>query len=342
MVKLTDIASHVGVSPRTVSVVLNGRGPKNRISRARIQQIRKAADQLGYRPSSAARNLRSQRSQQIGVLIRNRAANRFTHPLAWEFILGINEGLQQAGYLMVVARIDDVEADLADQSRVFSENALDAMIVLDFMPEAIEYRLGQLFRHTVWCDSNVWRDVGCIRRDERHAGRIVGDAAADLGYRQLAWLTYPDEQAQNHFSSVQRLSGLRETTEPHDIQVHVSPESQLHQPTPDTPIIQHMAAGGLVVADSIYQAQRLHRAGEKFDLRPGVDYGLMSTDDWQHLNRYWPDLSRATFDRFAMGVAAAAMALRMVDDGPDACPSRLMPGPFHPGDTARGPDPHRD
>jgi DNA-binding LacI/PurR family transcriptional regulator len=334
---LKQLADHVGVSVRTVSVVLNGRGPSSRISKQRIQQIHRAAAEIGYRPSSAARNLRKQRSRQVGVLIRNRPEDRFTHPLAYEYILGINEGLQEQGFVMVLARIGDVETDLKEQSRVFAEHALDAMIVIDHMPEAIEQRLSQLFPCNVWCDSNVWRDVGCIRRDERQAGRLIGQAAIDLGYREAHWLTYSPEVKSTHFSSKQRLDGLRGVFENKGFGLSIQPESVLDDPRQDSDLIGYMRCGGLVIADSIYQAQRLHRISEAFGLRPGHDYGLMCTDDWQHLNRYWPDLTRVGFNRFGMGKAAAAMALRMIDKGANACPSSLQPNALHVGASAWGP-----
>ena len=56
MSTLSDVAATAGVSPSTVSRVLNGKGT-GFISEATAERVRQAADELGYRPSAAARSL---------------------------------------------------------------------------------------------------------------------------------------------------------------------------------------------------------------------------------------------------------------------------------------------
>ncbi len=57
MVSIYDIANAVGVSPSTVSFVLNGRAEKMRISKAKQKMILEAANQMGYIPNMTARKL---------------------------------------------------------------------------------------------------------------------------------------------------------------------------------------------------------------------------------------------------------------------------------------------
>lgn len=61
-VRLQDIARHLGVHPMTVSRALSGRGG---ISKARCESIRRAAEELGYRPNLAARSLRQGRNLNL-------------------------------------------------------------------------------------------------------------------------------------------------------------------------------------------------------------------------------------------------------------------------------------
>jgi DNA-binding LacI/PurR family transcriptional regulator len=63
---LKDVAARAGVSPRTVSNVVNDFplvAPQTR------DRVRKAIDELGYRPNAAARSLRAGRSGLIGLVI---------------------------------------------------------------------------------------------------------------------------------------------------------------------------------------------------------------------------------------------------------------------------------
>ena len=64
--RLEDVASDVGVSPATVSMVLRGvAGP----SAATRERVLAAASRLGYRPDRAASVLASRRSRLIGVML---------------------------------------------------------------------------------------------------------------------------------------------------------------------------------------------------------------------------------------------------------------------------------
>ncbi len=62
--RITDVAAAAGVSITTVSHALNGKG---RIPEETRQRVRDAAEALGYRPSSAARNLGGRRAGLISI-----------------------------------------------------------------------------------------------------------------------------------------------------------------------------------------------------------------------------------------------------------------------------------
>lgn len=63
--KLGDVAALAGVSPTTVSRVLNNRGYLSEETRAKVFE---AMQQLGYRPNAIARSLQGQKSQLIGLV----------------------------------------------------------------------------------------------------------------------------------------------------------------------------------------------------------------------------------------------------------------------------------
>lgn len=65
---LRDVAAKAGVSPVTVSVVLNGTRSGTRVSEATKGRIRSAARELGYHPNAVARGLSRRRMDTIGVV----------------------------------------------------------------------------------------------------------------------------------------------------------------------------------------------------------------------------------------------------------------------------------
>lgn len=66
-VTITDIAQAAGLSPATVSLVLNNR--PSRISESTKNKVKALAQEMGYHPSFAAVNLRTSRSYTLGLVI---------------------------------------------------------------------------------------------------------------------------------------------------------------------------------------------------------------------------------------------------------------------------------
>ena len=337
MLTLKDIAEAANVSVFTVSSVLNNKTKTARISEQRAREVRAIAARMGYRPSAAARAVRTQRTRQVGILVPNNPGDRFTHPLAYETVLGINEGLQTEGYVAVMARIDDVESDLASNSRVFQEHMLDGMIVMSSMPTTVERCLEALIPCCVWCDSNVWRQHGCVRRDEFAAGERAGQAACDAAPDRIVMLTYR-LGASPHFSTEQRLAGVHKAVLDSGIELQRFEEPMPGDAAHWSDFCRQLGTRTVVVCNSVYQALAARSAAEERDLIPGKDFGLVCCDGMHQLDRLWPGLSRVEFDRYGMGLAAADMMRKLIGGASADCPSKILGSEWVKGNTVR----HKD
>src|SRR4030095_11687179 len=67
---IADVAKHCGVSKTTVSVILNNSlaSSSARVSPDTQARVKRAADELGYRPSWRGRALSNSKTHMIGVL----------------------------------------------------------------------------------------------------------------------------------------------------------------------------------------------------------------------------------------------------------------------------------
>ena len=96
-VTLRDVAVESGVSPATVSIVLNSAPLARYIPLQTRQRIERAAKSLGYRPNILARSLRSKRNHTIGVVVFD-----ITDPYCTLILRGIESALYQASYVPIL------------------------------------------------------------------------------------------------------------------------------------------------------------------------------------------------------------------------------------------------
>jgi DNA-binding LacI/PurR family transcriptional regulator len=93
-----DVARAAGVSQSTVSLVLSGKSA-GRISARTEEAVRRAAEELGYRPNMAARALRTGAARSVGLVVPD-----VTHPFFGLTMRGAQEAAWTAGY--AVALVD--------------------------------------------------------------------------------------------------------------------------------------------------------------------------------------------------------------------------------------------
>lgn len=336
-VTLRDVALEAGVSIDTVSRVLNGKGKEKWPSAMRrAQEIRQIAERLNYRPNAAARAIRSSRTRMIGAIVRHNPQDPRIHSLSYETLVGINEGIEAAGYVLSVIRMDDVEFETAVGSRVFRERMLDGMVAIDGLPQHIVDRLEQLVPTCVWVNTNVWREQGCLRRDEVFVGQTIARAMVDLGYRRLV-LVGGTRGTVPHYSHDERFAGVTQVART----VGASVE-RIRVPWADTfdsrvlplDIFDPSVA---IIAEGPSWAQWLSQLAAGLGKCAPYDFGLACCDESSEICRYWPGLGRVSFDHYRMGMQAAKMILQRVEHPTSVCLSQKFQGFWKPGNTAWGP-----
>ncbi|MGO4404536.1 LacI family DNA-binding transcriptional regulator [Bosea sp. RAF48] len=94
---ITDVATAAGVSPMTVSRVLNGRGGAGEETRQRVLE---AAQALNYRPNAFAQSLKSDRSHTVGIVVPD-----IVNPFFPEIIRGAELVARPAGYTLLSCNV---------------------------------------------------------------------------------------------------------------------------------------------------------------------------------------------------------------------------------------------
>ncbi len=104
---MTSVARHAGVSIATVSRILNG--IENKASPDTVAKVRRAIEELGYRPMSVGRALRHGQSRLVALLAANLA-----NPAMAAIAASAETALRDAGFVMVLCDTHD-RPDLQDE-----------------------------------------------------------------------------------------------------------------------------------------------------------------------------------------------------------------------------------
>lgn len=100
---LKRIATMTGLSISTVSHAINGTRAVSAQSR---EAVLKAAKEIGYRPNMAARMLRTQRSNAIGLIIPNGETNPNASYFYMDVIMGVRRKMVEVGCELIVSTYD--------------------------------------------------------------------------------------------------------------------------------------------------------------------------------------------------------------------------------------------
>lgn len=125
-----DVARRAGVSPALVSYVLNG-GPRP-VSHEKRTRILAAINELGYRPDVVARQMRTGRSELVGLIVPD-----LRMPYFAEFTHVISECATKAGYQLVVGSSGwDLRSERV-QIDGFAMRRVDGLILMSVDPTQV-------------------------------------------------------------------------------------------------------------------------------------------------------------------------------------------------------------
>ncbi len=177
-----DVARLAGVSPTTVSFVLNdvvGSGiPENTRRR-----VRDSAHKLGYRPNATARLLRTNRSHTIGFVTDEIAST----PFAGDIIKGAQEAAWENGKILLI--VDTSKKHKIEESAVemMLERRVEGIIYAAMYHRAVEPPTNCREVPVVLLDCYS-EDGSCasVVPDEVSGGRTATEALLNKGHERLA------------------------------------------------------------------------------------------------------------------------------------------------------------
>ncbi len=188
---LESVARHAAVSRQTVSNVLNAPHLVRPETLARVQA---AIHELGYRPHSAARTLRTRRSRLVATRIEppRDGVNGFVLD---RFLHALTHHAQHGGYRLLLFTAEDDAGEIETYSHLLDDHDLDALVLTG--THVGDARTSWLSRREVpfvtfgrpWGETRVrhgWVDV-----DGAAGTRAATEHLVSAGHRRIAYLGWP-------------------------------------------------------------------------------------------------------------------------------------------------------
>lgn len=286
-VTIDEVAAHAGVSPMTVSRVINGHAGVRESNRERVMRSVLALD---YRPNLAASALAAAQQTCIALIYTNPSASYLR-----ELLVGALRGSTRAAVQLLIASWDALGA----KQRREAARQLAARVAGVILPPPLceSKAIVRAFTDAgvavvAIASSHFSGSISCVRIDDRHASRDIVTHLIAQGHRRIGYITGDPNQTASALRSQGYRDALAEAGIAHDDAL-VAPgyftyrsgleaaEYLLALPRPPSAIFasnDDMASAVVSVA---------HRRGLQV---PG-DLSVVGFDDTSASTMVWPELT---------------------------------------------------
>jgi DNA-binding LacI/PurR family transcriptional regulator len=307
VVSLKKLAEHLGLSPATVSLVINRSSVADSIPQATKDRIFAAARKFKYRANFFARSLRTQRSFTIGVMV-----PEVSDGYSASVMSGVEDHLLQEGYFYFVASHRH-RADLIDEyPRMFLERSVDGLIAVD-----TPWHFNLSVPVVTVSGHNDVKGVTNIVLNHQRAAEVALKHLVHLGHRQIAFIKGQEfsSDTEVRWANIERVANhLGLTINPHLV-------TQLEGDSP-SPELGYEATKKLLVAKKSFSAlfafndisaMGAIRALRESGLHVPEDVSVIGFDDIQSAAFQNPALTTVRQPLREMGRAAAEILLKRIN-----------------------------
>lgn len=201
MVTIKDVAARAGVSPKTVSRVING---EDHVRPEIREAVQKVVAELNYRPNAFARSLSSSRSYLLGLFIDDPVSG-----YAADVQHGALLRCRERSYHLVVEPVDLQREGWEEEVRdSLSSLRLDGAIIAPPIcddAELLDVFVQAGIPHVLIAPSTDPEISGAVWMDDRCAAQEMTQYLIDLGHRQIGFIQGP----LSHSASARREEGFR-------------------------------------------------------------------------------------------------------------------------------------
>jgi len=191
-----DIASRVGVSCQLVSIVLNNSSDIPRCRPELTKKIIKVANELNYRPSRVAKQMKHRRTGGIGILMKNVA--HVEHDL-------LQALLSEAKKNDYMISLEQVKDDKPNDVVIINEEVVDGIIVFADINQETLNQMDNIHEPILFYNTYKQTGTDVITCDDFQGGALAASKLIEANRKKIVYLTY---DSPTHPSLKQRKEGI--------------------------------------------------------------------------------------------------------------------------------------
>lgn len=345
MATIYDVAKAAGVSPKTVSRVMNGDAPVNEKTREAVET---AMASLNYVPSSAARTMRSQRSGLIGMIT---GAISTTHQFEDTglpeiyLVQGAQRVIAQSNRTLLIADSGGQADRIPSLLQTFREHRVEGVLYVAEYHREVSLPANLRDRPMVLVNCFDNDETPAVLPDDEGGQFALVDGLIKRGHSRIGYLTLPEQQ----FASALRVDGYVRALktngiafDPQLVQVGALPiaanEFDLLWDALDRVL---RAEPTVICCANDKMAMRVYGLLRERGLAIPRDISVAGYDDYRMISEHLhPGLTSAQLPYAAMGARAADKLLRIIGgtQRPDEPARELVSGPIAWRDSVQSRD----
>ena len=323
MVTIYDIAKRCGVSPSTVSRVINGSAP---ISDEMKKKIYKAMNELNYHPNSLARNLATGSSLTIGLVVDADNETAFANSFFNRSVYAIERVAQKNGYNLLIT--NDIGKKSSPVCDLVYGQRVDGLIipssgVKDSLLEVLEKE------NTPWVmlgeATGTGEDICWVDMDNCEGSKKAVRHLLERGYKKIVYVA---DDIQATFTK-RRIAGYQSALKENGISVT---EEQVMVCEIDLEKLEKMIAVKIekeetdaYICSNNILAYRVLQALKDKGKRVPEEIGIITFDNYPMAEYMTPPLTVIDVDTYRLGEMAAELLIRKIKEKGQINRENLIP-----------------
>lgn len=275
--KLTDVAALAGVSPTTVSRVINKKGY---LSQKTIDKVNQAMRELGYRPNNLARSLQGKSAKLVGLIFPN-----ISNVFYAELIESLEKEFFRHGYKTILCNSEHNSTKEKEYLEMLEANQVDGIISSSHNLGISDYN--RVTAPIISFDRNLSPNIPVVSSDNFSGGVLAAETLVKNGCQNILMITGNDD---SDSPTTRRRIGFS-TVLPQATYINISSDfSPTRKKMEIKSLIEHFKPDGIFASDDM-TALLIMKIANDLGISVPEQLKIIGYDGTSFIEHYVPNLT---------------------------------------------------